>query len=77
LAGQRCADHAYQISQQALLTILQGNHDYTNQDNPFFEFLNRMENVSWISTPTTEGANESSMPKLGHQRHDLKQRSFA
>jgi hypothetical protein len=48
----RCVDHVYRLAQEARVTIDQGNHDYTNQDNPFFEFLNRVPNVTWISTPT-------------------------
>jgi hypothetical protein len=31
--------------------INKGNHDYTDVDNPFFEFLHHVPNVSWINRP--------------------------
>ena len=42
----------HSLSELCDVTILQGNHDFSNINHPFFEFLNRFENVKWISTPT-------------------------
>ena len=32
--------------------ILQGNHDYSSIDYPFFKFLDCIDNIRWISSPT-------------------------
>lgn len=31
--------------------VLMGNHDYLDRDNPFFRFLKRIRNITWIDTP--------------------------
>ncbi len=40
------------ISMEADVIILTGNHDYVSEDVPFFEFTKHMEHVWWINRPT-------------------------
>jgi len=39
----------------AKVRILMGNHDYINEDEPFFEFLNQIDGVYFISHPLKNG----------------------
>jgi len=41
-----------QVAHLAKLTILMGNHDGAEPDSPFFEFLHRVPNITFISKPT-------------------------
>ena len=43
------------------VTVLRGNHDYTDIDNPFFHFLSHIHGVGFINTPETIG-NELWLP---------------
>jgi len=45
-------DLFYDWSWLTEVTILLGNHDYTQIDCPFFHFLRRVERISWIIHPT-------------------------
>lgn len=35
--------------------FLPGNHDYTNPDHPFFEFLKHVPGITWVRTPCMGG----------------------
>lgn len=55
--------------------ILMGNHDYLVYDNPFFEFLGGINNVTWIGKPTIKKIDNSHIVFLPHTRqweHDWK-----
>jgi hypothetical protein len=43
--------HIYRLAQWCDVIILKGNHDYENEDDPFFAFLSRLQGVTWISAP--------------------------
>lgn len=51
----RIVDHLYTLGRIAPVTILRGNHDYVEADNPFFEFVLRIKNITWINRPTQIG----------------------
>jgi DNA repair exonuclease SbcCD nuclease subunit len=36
------------------ITVLKGNHDYVEETEPFFEFLNSSKNITFINTPTLD-----------------------
>lgn len=49
----KTVDHIYQLAQLCPVVVNLGNHDYTTVEaTPFFAFLNRIDNVFWISKPT-------------------------
>lgn len=54
-------DIIYQLSQKCQIVILTGNHDWADPDNPFFEFLLYIENVTWINKPI----KKSTYPEVG------------
>lgn len=48
----KVVDHFHQLSQVVPVIIDMGNHDYTaDPNNPFFRFLSRMDNVTWVDRP--------------------------
>ena len=53
----RIAAAIWELSQNAPVVILKGNHDYTNPDTPFFKFLGWFPSVRFIVEPTlSDGA---------------------
>jgi predicted phosphodiesterase len=48
----RIADYMHELSEVAPVIVGMGNHDYISVDDPFFQFLNRLENVTFIIRPT-------------------------
>jgi DNA repair exonuclease SbcCD nuclease subunit len=44
--------YIHKLSKYAHVWVLKGNHDYLVSDNPFFQFLGRIENITWINEPT-------------------------
>lgn len=46
------ASHFHKLAKLVPITILQGNHDALIADHPFFEFLSRIPNITWIKKPT-------------------------
>lgn len=55
------------LAKEVPVIILKGNHDYhTDPDNPFFDFLNKMKNIRFITKPatwlTSEGSNLVFLP---------------
>ena len=45
----KIVDNLLEISKTTKIIILKGNHDYINPDLPYFEFLNSIENISFIT----------------------------
>jgi DNA repair exonuclease SbcCD nuclease subunit len=50
----RVVGHLHALSRLCPVYILTGNHDYVNQESPFFAFVRRMDNIHWYNTPTQE-----------------------
>lgn len=48
----RVVDHMYRLSEVAPVLVLRGNHDYRDIAYPFFEFIGRLERITWVNTPT-------------------------
>lgn len=44
-------DHLNNLTQICPVIVLKGNHDYVVADNPFYEFLGKIEGITWISEP--------------------------
>jgi predicted phosphodiesterase len=44
----------YSLSKKCEVIILCGNHDFTNKEYPFFQFLSKFDNISWINVPTEQ-----------------------
>jgi predicted phosphodiesterase len=41
----------HNLSKKCEIIILQGNHDASNVQDPFFQFLSKFDNIKWISAP--------------------------
>ena len=53
------ADHFYRLAGICKdVIVVRGNHDYTNAEWPFYRFLQRIDGITWINSPT-EGSNIS------------------
>ncbi len=55
-------EHIAYLAKICPITILQGNHDYLHPEHPFFGFLDRLKNVTWINKPI-----RLPIPELGGQ----------
>jgi hypothetical protein len=51
----RISDAFYKLSQEVNIIILRGNHDYSGSGFPFFSFLDMVQNILFIDTPTQVG----------------------
>jgi len=51
----RVVDFFSQLASICKVTILKGNHDYIKEDKPFFQFLEKIPNVRFITYPTVDG----------------------
>ena len=65
----------HDLSQLCQVIILRGNHEYISIDNPFFEFVNRFDNVKWINKPE-EWAGSLFLPHTRNYKKDWKDISF-
>lgn len=43
--------HIHGLSQLAPVVIVKGNHDYIDATHPFYAFMGRLNDVSWVGTP--------------------------
>jgi len=43
--------YIHKLAKYAHVWALKGNHDYLIADNPFFQFLGRIDNITWINEP--------------------------
>lgn len=48
----RVVGHFARLARLCSVIVLKGNHDYVSEDSPFYEFLKRIPNVTWIGIPT-------------------------
>jgi predicted phosphodiesterase len=46
------ADHIHKLASLCPVTILRGNHDCINPNEPFFEFVGKIPNVTFVTHPT-------------------------
>lgn len=44
--------HIVRLAKQAPVLIVRGNHDYVDEDNPFYRFVQWIEGVAWVNAPT-------------------------
>jgi Calcineurin-like phosphoesterase len=65
----------YDLSQLCHVIILRGNHEYISIENPFFEFVNRFDNVKWINKPE-EWAGSLFLPHTRNYKQDWKDTDF-
>lgn len=63
--------HLKAMSDVAPVDILMGNHDYHNEGHPFFEFVQHVQNIRWIGTPTVIG-KELYLPHTRDYKNDWK-----
>lgn len=68
----------HDLSKLCEVIVLQGNHDFLNKENPFFQFIDRFENVSWISKPTVvlEQGSCLFLPHTRNYKEDWKNVDF-
>lgn len=45
--------YLHDYAQRCEVIIMRGNHDCLDPTSPFFQFVDLIENVTWINTPTT------------------------
>lgn len=58
-------EHIYQLSRICTVIVLRGNHDLASlSETPFFEFIQRLENVFWVGEPTLAWDPEDLTPAL-------------
>jgi predicted phosphodiesterase len=73
----KVVEHLDQISNCAQVTVLRGNHDYAaSPDNPFFEFVHKIEGIDWINTPYLKG-DELFLPHTTNYKRDWKKVDLA
>jgi predicted phosphodiesterase len=65
----------HNLAKRCKVIILQGNHDASAVEYPFFEFLNYIDNIQWIRTPTEE-ANCLYLPHTRDHKKDWQGLSF-
>lgn len=52
----RVVEHIHKLAQNHKVVVYKGNHDYTSLNTPpFFKFLQRVDNVTWIDRPKVLG----------------------
>ena len=66
----------HELSRECQVVILRGNHEYLQIDNPFFEFVNRFDNVKWINKPE-EWAGCLFLPHTRNYKQDWKDINFS
>jgi len=69
----RIVDEFAQLSQDTPIWFLTGNHDYVDPDNPFFGFLDNLEDISVIKHPlnfTIDGKAFLFLPHTREHRHE-------
>src|ERR1700676_3121506 len=49
-------DHLTLLAEICPVIVEKGNHDYVDPSTPFFEFLGKIPNVTWINKPTEAAA---------------------
>lgn len=65
----------YDLSKKCEIIILQGNHDFSNKEHPFFQFLSKFDNISWINVPT-ERDGCLYLPHTRNYKQDWKHLDF-
>lgn len=62
-------DHIANLTKIAPVLINRGNHDYVDEENPFYRFLQRIEGVTWVNAPVA--AENLPMPFKSELRGGL------
>src|ERR1035437_7132762 len=68
-------DGIIKLASVAKVRILKGNHDYTDSDSPFFNFLGGFENVEFFKNPTKSG-HDLFVPHSHNVAEDWKDLDF-
>ena len=55
---------------------MMGNHDYTDADVPFFHFLRRLNNVSWVGKPQEAEDNCLFLPHTLNYKRDWEKQNM-
>ena len=61
-------DGLMRIAEHCPVFILKGNHDYLNEDRPFFDFLNYMDNIHFLCDPLEQKIGGKRFLMLPHTR---------
>jgi predicted phosphodiesterase len=72
-------EHVHALAEICPVVCLEGNHDYKDEGNAFFQFLNRIPNTRWISQPTVLADNVLLLPHTNDYKRDwgtLKLRAY-
>ncbi len=72
----RIASEIEALAKICRVVVLAGNHDRVGDNIPFFEFLNKLNCVTWISKPTIIG-DEAFLPHTKDYRKDWKGLNFS
>jgi hypothetical protein len=68
-----------ELAKQVPVYIISGNHDYTDPTTPYFKFLSKIDNVTFINKPrviTIEGKDCLYLPHSHNPREDWKDLDF-
>ena len=68
-------DAFYNLQKQCAVIVLEGNHDFLHKEHPYFKFISKFDNVTWISTPT-ELDNCLYLPHTRDYKQDWKSIGF-
>lgn len=74
------ADHMVRLSDECPVIILRGNHDALDPSTPFYEFLDYIEDIEWINTPTVVDVDDLGkclfLPHTSNYKKDWKDLDF-
>lgn len=82
----RIVNHLYRLAKECRIIIMKGNHDFLGDpNNPFFSFLGKIPNITWINNPTetkalryhTELGNSIFLPHTNNYKKDWKSLTFS
>lgn len=64
----RLINELVECSKIAHVTILKGNHDYLKPEHPFLDFLDHIDNITWIDKPRLMFKDVDKILWLPHSR---------
>jgi len=67
----RISDTLFSLAQKIPIFILKGNHDYIDPENPFMRFLDKMEGISFVSSPLILEIEGKDLLFLPHTRDPI------
>jgi len=51
----KVVEHMAKLAALCQVIIIRGNHDYADASNPFYAFLSRIDNITWVNRLTAGG----------------------